>query len=165
MRLARGLAVATALIVVGLGAACRPTQGSVTVPSATTTPLPDLVDSRCADTFDLPSNVVESRHRVRPAQWPRTPPFAVLCRLDAVSADEEVGYYATTTGTTFEAVTAYYKEAFTSGRHGYAPVEGGTILTGVIGDASYYVERLGPDAYAIVWAIDGNYRDDYVLDK
>ena len=163
MTLTRAAAFAMTIIAIFFTMACRPTGGPVPGPSTSTTALPDIIDTRCADAFGVPSSVPESQHRARPQLWPATPPFAVLCRLDPVSVDEEVGYYATSPGASFDEVTAYYEGAFTDGQHGHAPTEGGTILTGVIGDASYYVERLSLGAYVIVWAIDGNYSDEYVV--
>lgn len=142
-------------------------------PSASETPLrerpvpsPDDSDTdpRCAAQYGDPHRVLEKEHRVRPVGFPRTPPTAVLCRLEHVSADEEVGYYATDPGTKIFDVFWYYDHAITAGVADYAPLGGGQqILTGVVGDASFYIEQDVFDRYYVVWARDGNYDDDHVI--
>ena len=49
----------------------------------------------------------------------------------------------------------------TRGVSGYAPIGSGQqILTGVLGDASFYIEQPAFDRYVIVWATDGEYDDE-----
>lgn len=142
-------------------------------PSASETPLRELpstvaddadTDPRCQAQYGDEHRVLEREHKVRPDGFPRTPPTAVLCRLAHVSADEEVGYYATDPGTKIFDIFWYHDHEISAGVADYAPIGGGQqILTGVVGDASFYVEQDAFDRYYIVWARDGNYDDDYVI--
>jgi hypothetical protein len=54
----------------------------------------------------------------------------------------------------------HYERAFPAGQHGRAPTAEGDILTGVLGDASYYIQSTGTSSYLINWAIDGQYDYD-----
>jgi hypothetical protein len=117
-------------------------------------------DPRCEAAYGDPHRTLEIDHAIRPEGWPQTPPFAVLCFLEPVTSVEEVGHYATDPGTKIDDVLWYYEHAFASGVHGYAPVPGSEkVLTGVLGDASYYMQADGFDRYTIRWAIDGQYSE------
>lgn len=180
--LALGMVAGGALFVLphspggGAGAAAGSAGGPVTAsPSASVSPtvLPeppgepaaDDLDPRCKAQYGDPHRTLERVLRVRPTGWPRTPPEAVLCRVIRVSATEEVGCYATDPGTKIHDIFWYYDHAITAGVSGYAPVGSGQqILTGVLGDASFYIEQPGFDRYVVVWATDGDYDDAAALD-
>ena len=117
------------------------------------------VDRRCVAQYGSTSPVLEKEHRVRPLGWPRTPPQAVLCRILRISPDEEVGCYATDPGTKMFDIFWYYDHAIEIAD--YAPIGNGQeILTGVLGDASFYIEQDVFDQYYVVWARDGRYEDE-----
>lgn len=147
---------------------------ATTASSASTSPtvLPDPrggpaendVDPRCDAQYGDPHRALEKGLRIRPLGWPRTPPEAVLCRIVRVSATEEVGCYATDPGTKIYDIHWYYDHAIsrqTRGVSGYATIGSGQqILTGVLGDASFYIEQPAFNRYIIVWARDGEYDDE-----
>ncbi|GAA3520688.1 hypothetical protein [Nocardioides daeguensis] len=125
-------------------------------------PNQDEVDRRCVAQYGSTYPVPEREHRVRPTGWPRTPPQAVLCRILRISDDEEVGCYATEPGTKMFDIFWYYDHAIEVAD--YAPIGNGQeILTGVLGDASFYIQQDVFDQYYIVWARDGAYEDDAVI--
>lgn len=127
-------------------------------------PPEDDLDPRCKAQYGDPHRALEKGLRVRPLGWPRTPPEAVLCRILRISPVEEVGCYATDPGTKIYDIHWYYDHAIsrqTRGVSGYAPIGSGQqILTGVLGDASFYIEQPAFDRYVIVWATDGEYDDE-----
>lgn len=139
-------------------------------PSPSETPLPDPPggpaptdeDPRCQAQFGNPKRVLEKEHRIRPLGWPQTQPWAVLCRLVKVSDVEEYGCYATDPGTKMFDVFWYYDHAIVApGVADYLPIGGGQeILTGVVGDSSFYMQQEKFDQFYIVWARDGDYDDE-----
>ena len=135
----------------------KPTGSGTPDPSPTADP---DYDARCKAQFGSGTRVLEKEHRIRPTGWPATPTQAVLCRLVRVSDTEEYGCYATDPGTKIFDIFWYYDHAITAGEADNAPIgDGKEILTGVVGDASFYIQQDVFDQYYIVWARDGEYDD------
>jgi len=140
----------------------KPSESPLPSPPGPTTPSDE--DPRCLAQFGNAKRVLEIEHKVRPLGFPQTQPWAVLCKLVQVSADEEYGCYATDPGTKIFDVNWYYDHAIVEpGVADYAPTAEGEILTGVVGDASFYVEQVKFDQYYVVWARDGRYDDDATI--
>lgn len=137
-----------------------PSPSESPLPEPPPAPAPSDHDPRCAAQFGDGRRVLEQEHRIRPTGFPRTPPMAVLCRLVRVSDTEEYGCYATDPGTKIFDVFWYYDHAIADDAAGYAPLgDGREILTGVVGDASFYIQQDVFDQYYVVWARDGEYHD------
>lgn len=136
-----------------------PTTPSPTPDTAQTAP-GEQIDPRCLALYPADAALVhEGEIGVRPLGWPAPPEFAVLCRIERISPVEARGYYAMTDYTSFDKVMWYYEHAFTAGEHGRAPTADGEVLTGVLGDASYYIESGGKNRFHIDWALDGDYAE------
>ena len=134
---------------------------SATPDTAQTDP-PEQSDPRClASSPDDAVLIYEGVIEVRPDGWPLPPDFAVLCWVQIESPVEQIGYYAMTHFTSFDKVLWYYEHAFQGGQHGRADTADGEILTGVLGDASYFIQSDGTNRYLIDWAIDGEYDYDH----
>ncbi len=103
--------------------------------------------------------VHEGDIRMRPDGWPAPADFGVLCLVETISEAEQVGHYATSYYTPYDWVLDYYERALTGGAHGRGDSTDGELLTGVLGDASFYIVETGTSRYAIHWAIDGDYQD------
>jgi hypothetical protein len=140
----------------------------VPVPSDTPTALPDVpggdaepqVDPRCVEQYGAKAGLVyEGDIRMRPDGWPTPAEFAVLCWIETISTTEQAGHYATSYYTPYDTVLRFYEGALTAGAHGRADSTDGELLTGVLGDASFYIVETGTSRYAIHWAIDGEYLD------
>jgi hypothetical protein len=142
----------------------KPTPSESPLPELPAPTTPSDEDARCKAQFGYGKRVLESEHKVRPLGWPQTQPWAVLCRLVKVSENEEYGCYATDPGTKIYDVLWYYDHAIVEpGVADYAPVPGELILTGVVGDSSFWIEQDAFDQFKIVWARDGEYEEDASL--
>lgn len=137
------------------------------IPTATPSATPDTaqgepppeVDPRCVKEYGAKAGFVyEGDIRMRPDGWPTPAEFAVLCWIETVSTTEQVGHYATSYYTPYGTVLRFYEGALTAGVHGRADSTDGELLTGVLGDASFYIVETGTSRYAIHWAIDGEYQ-------
>ncbi|MBN9140796.1 MAG: hypothetical protein J0H23_08215 [Micrococcales bacterium] len=160
---------ASAVLAVALALSGCDDEQRMPVPAGTPSPTPDSaqtegpeqIDPRCLEVY--PDDAVlayEGYIAVRPLSWPAPPEFAALCWFEVVSEVEAIAYYATTYYTPFTWVMRHYERAFPAGQHGRAPTADGDILTGVLGDASYYIQSTGTSSYLINWALDGQYDYD-----
>lgn len=136
-------------------------------PSATPSVTPDTtqgdpaaqLDPRCVEEYGAKAGFVfEGDIRFRPDGWPIAADFAVLCWIETVSTTEQVGHYATSYYTPYDRVLRHYEGALSGGAHARVDSTDGELLTGVLGDASFYIASTGTSRYAIHWAIDGEYQ-------
>ncbi len=167
MRPGRLAAAAVSLVAAAVLTGCgdeEPMPVPTPTPSATSdTALreaPPEVDPRCVKEYGARAGFVyEGDIRTRPDGFPTVADFAVLCFIETLSPSEQAGHYATTYYTPYDWVLDYYEKSITGGAHGRADSTDGLLLTGVVGDASFYIVETGTSRYAIHWAIDGDYRE------
>lgn len=166
---ARRLGAVVAGLVVAVALSGCDDKAPMPVPRSTSSPTvapdapqadepPEQIDPRCLEVY--PDDAVlayEGYIEVRPLSWPAPPTSAVLCWFEVVSDVEAIAYYATSYYTPFTWIMRHYERAFPAGQHGRMPTDEGDILTGVLGDASYYIQSTGTSSYFINWAIDGQY--------
>lgn len=167
MTLPRFAGVGLLVVVAAALSACgdaEPMPIPTSTPSATSDPVqadpPPEIDPRCVEEYGAKAGFVyEGDIRMRPDGWPTPAEFAVLCWIETISTTEQAGHYATSYYTPYYTVLRFYEGALTAGVHGRADSTDGELLTGVLGDASFYIVETGTSRYAIHWAIDGEYLD------